>query len=168
MGKTSDFNWKTKDCQFDNFVITGGTVCCHLDNLRCYQWQQSYQINVCLLSMSWQAYNWCCSYLERISHSQEIFSILLLVIFLLKRLHIVFEAPLLINWNHILIFNTDPETISLLTDSKPEFGILDVNKCEMWIYFFIKMVEFVNLIPMNLLKSRINSCSLQLLFMAQT
>ena len=30
--------------QFDNFVVTGGTVSCHTDNLWCYQWRASYQI----------------------------------------------------------------------------------------------------------------------------
>ena len=30
---------KTKDNQFDNFVVTGGTVSCHYDNLRCQQWR---------------------------------------------------------------------------------------------------------------------------------
>ena len=35
---------KTIDRQFDNFVVTGGTVSCHYDNLRCHHWQQSCQI----------------------------------------------------------------------------------------------------------------------------
>ena len=37
---------KTKDRhQFDNFVVTGGTVSCRNDNLRCHQWPQSCQID---------------------------------------------------------------------------------------------------------------------------
>ena len=32
---------KRKDPQFDNFVITGGTVSCRNDNLWCHQWWQS-------------------------------------------------------------------------------------------------------------------------------
>ena len=36
---------KTKSSQFDNFVVTGGTVSCHYDNLRCHQWKQSRQID---------------------------------------------------------------------------------------------------------------------------
>ena len=31
------YSSKTKDCQFDNFIITGGTVSCHYDNLLCHQ-----------------------------------------------------------------------------------------------------------------------------------
>ena len=26
------------NCQFDNFVVAGGTVSCHYDNFRCHQW----------------------------------------------------------------------------------------------------------------------------------
>ena len=44
---------KTKDHQFDNFVITGGTVSCHYDNLQCHQWQQSRQIDDLLFSVLW-------------------------------------------------------------------------------------------------------------------
>ena len=36
---------KTKDRQFDNFVVIDGTVSCHYDNLRCHQWRQSCQID---------------------------------------------------------------------------------------------------------------------------
>ena len=36
---------KMKDRQFDNFVVTGGTVSCHYDNLRCHQSRQSRQID---------------------------------------------------------------------------------------------------------------------------
>ena len=32
---------KTKDHQFDYFVVAGGTISCHYDKLRCHQWQQS-------------------------------------------------------------------------------------------------------------------------------
>ena len=45
---------KTKGCQFDNFVVTDGTVSCHYDNLRCHQWRQNYQINNLLFSMIMQ------------------------------------------------------------------------------------------------------------------
>ena len=44
---------KTKDRQFDNFAITGGTVICHYNNLRCNQWRQSYQIDD-ILFWVWQ------------------------------------------------------------------------------------------------------------------
>ena len=40
-----------KDNQFDNFVVTGGTVSCRYDNLRCHQWRQSYQIDTLLFSV---------------------------------------------------------------------------------------------------------------------
>ena len=36
---------KTKDCQFDNFFITDGTMSCHYNNLWCHQWWQSYQMD---------------------------------------------------------------------------------------------------------------------------
>ena len=42
---------KTKGPQFEKFVITGGTVSCHYDNLRCRQWRQSCQINDLLFSV---------------------------------------------------------------------------------------------------------------------
>ena len=29
---------RARDCQFDNFVVAGGTVSCHYDNFRCHQW----------------------------------------------------------------------------------------------------------------------------------
>ena len=32
---------RTKGRQFDNFVVTGGTVSCHNENLWCHQWWQS-------------------------------------------------------------------------------------------------------------------------------
>ena len=35
---------KTTDCQFDKFVVTDGTVCCHYDNLRCHQWLHNFRI----------------------------------------------------------------------------------------------------------------------------
>ena len=35
---------RTNDSQFDNFVVTGDTVSCHYDNLRCHQSWQNYQI----------------------------------------------------------------------------------------------------------------------------
>ena len=37
--------------QFDNFVVTGGTVSCRNDNLRCHRWQQSCQIDDLLFSV---------------------------------------------------------------------------------------------------------------------
>ena len=39
---------KTKDCQFDNFVIIGGTV--YYDNLQCHHWWQSCQIGLFVFS----------------------------------------------------------------------------------------------------------------------
>ena len=33
---------KTKSCRNANFDVTGGTVGCHNDNLRCHQWRQSW------------------------------------------------------------------------------------------------------------------------------
>ena len=42
---------KTKDNQFDNFVITGGTVSCRNDNLQYHQWWQSCQIDDRLFSV---------------------------------------------------------------------------------------------------------------------
>ena len=38
-------NTKNNDRQYDNFVVTGGTVSCHYDNLRCHQWRQSCEID---------------------------------------------------------------------------------------------------------------------------
>ena len=42
---------KTKDHQFDKFVVTGGTVICHNDNLQCHQWWQCCQVDDVLLSV---------------------------------------------------------------------------------------------------------------------
>ena len=36
---------KTKALQFDNIVVTSGTVSCHNDIVLCHQWRQSRQIN---------------------------------------------------------------------------------------------------------------------------
>ena len=36
---------KTKNHQFDNFVITGGTLTYHYENLQWHRWQQSWQID---------------------------------------------------------------------------------------------------------------------------
>ena len=44
-------NTENKNCQFDNSVVTGGTVSCHYDNLRCHQSQQSCQIDDLLFSL---------------------------------------------------------------------------------------------------------------------
>ena len=42
---------KTKDWQFDNFVVTGGTVSCRNDTLRCQLWPQSCNIDDLLFSV---------------------------------------------------------------------------------------------------------------------
>ena len=56
---------KTESCHNANFVVTGGTVSCHKDNLRCRQWRQSWhhddsrfsvhrlQIGLALLLLLW-------------------------------------------------------------------------------------------------------------------
>ena len=46
-----EYSLKTKDRQFDNVVVTGGTVSYHKDNLCCPQWQQSCQIEDLLFSV---------------------------------------------------------------------------------------------------------------------
>ena len=46
-----EYSLKTKDRQFDNVVVTGGTVSCHNDNLWCQQWRQSCQIDDLLFSV---------------------------------------------------------------------------------------------------------------------
>ena len=33
------------DCQFDSFVVTGGTVSCHYDKLRCHRWWQGCRVD---------------------------------------------------------------------------------------------------------------------------
>ena len=43
---------KTKARQFDNFVVTGGTVICHNDKLRNHQWRQNSQIGYLLFSVN--------------------------------------------------------------------------------------------------------------------
>ena len=48
---------KTKDYQFDNFVVTGGTVSCHNDNLQCHQWWQSCQLDDLLFSVDSRPWN---------------------------------------------------------------------------------------------------------------
>ena len=48
---------RTKDCQFDSFVVAGGTVSCHYDNLRCHQSRQSCPIDDRLFSMN--VILWC-------------------------------------------------------------------------------------------------------------
>ena len=42
-------HWKLKSSI--DFVVTGGTVSCHIDNLRCHQWWQSCQIDNLLFSV---------------------------------------------------------------------------------------------------------------------
>ena len=44
---------KTKGRQFDNFVVTGGTVSCRNDNFRCHQIRQCCQFDNLLLSVHW-------------------------------------------------------------------------------------------------------------------
>ena len=44
------FPLKTKDCQFDHFVVTSTTVICHYANLRYHQWQQGCIIDEFLFS----------------------------------------------------------------------------------------------------------------------
>ena len=44
---------KTKSRQFDNLVVTGGTVSCHSDNLRCHQWRRSCQSDDLLFSVNY-------------------------------------------------------------------------------------------------------------------
>ena len=51
VGKMGIYTLKTKDLQFGNFVLTGGTVSCRNDNLRCHQWGQSSQIDELLFSV---------------------------------------------------------------------------------------------------------------------
>ena len=46
-----EYSLKTKDRQFDNVVITGGTVICHKGNLWCPQWRQNCQIDDLLFSV---------------------------------------------------------------------------------------------------------------------
>ena len=44
--------WKKKDCQFDNFVVSGGIVSLHYDNLWCSQRRQICQIDDLFLPLS--------------------------------------------------------------------------------------------------------------------
>ena len=50
------FHWQayrlpTIDGQFDNIVVSGGTISCNYGKLWCHQWQQSYQIDDLLFSV---------------------------------------------------------------------------------------------------------------------
>ena len=36
---------RARDCQFDNFVVAGGTVSCHYDKLRCHQWWRGCRVD---------------------------------------------------------------------------------------------------------------------------
>ena len=38
------------DCQFDSFVVAGGTVSCHYDKLRCHQWWRGCRVDDLLFS----------------------------------------------------------------------------------------------------------------------
>ena len=51
IARSSAVTLKTKGCQFDNFVVTGGTVSCRNDNLQRHQWRQSSQIDDLLFSV---------------------------------------------------------------------------------------------------------------------
>ena len=42
---------KAKYCQLGSIVVTGGTVICHNDNLKCHQWWQCCQVDNILLSV---------------------------------------------------------------------------------------------------------------------
>ena len=52
---------KIKHRQFDNVVVTGGTVICHNDNLWCHQWRQSFRCCHFLLSLvnAWNHFHAC-------------------------------------------------------------------------------------------------------------
>ena len=41
---------RARDCQFDSFVVTGGTVSCHYDNLRCHRWWRGCRVDDLLFS----------------------------------------------------------------------------------------------------------------------
>ena len=68
---------KTKDPQFDNIVITGGTVSCHNDNLQCHQWGQSCQIDDLMFSVIISVLAYLISVSTR-GHHQEVASDILL------------------------------------------------------------------------------------------
>ena len=36
---------RARDCQFDSFVVAGGTVSCHYDKLRCHQWWRGCRVD---------------------------------------------------------------------------------------------------------------------------
>ena len=50
---------RTKNCQFPNFVVAGGIVSCHYDNLRCHRSRQSCQIDDLLFLFSVHWVSWC-------------------------------------------------------------------------------------------------------------
>ena len=50
--KVLRFPLKTKSCHNANFVITGGTIGCHNNNLQCPQWQQSWHYENSQFSVS--------------------------------------------------------------------------------------------------------------------
>ena len=52
-----EYSLKTKDRQFDNVVVTGGTVSCPNDNLWCHQWRQSCEIDD-LLDLLFSVFLW--------------------------------------------------------------------------------------------------------------
>ena len=62
---------KTKDCQFDHFVITGGTVNCRYDNLRCHQRRQNCQIDNLLFWMIRGALQWRHNGCDGVSNHQH-------------------------------------------------------------------------------------------------
>ena len=57
---------KIKYHQFANFVITGGTISCHNDNLWCHQWWQSRQTDNLLFS---EKSDWCSAYTIALLHT---------------------------------------------------------------------------------------------------
>ena len=41
---------RARDCQFDSFVVTDGTVSCHYDKLRCHRWWRGCRVDDLLFS----------------------------------------------------------------------------------------------------------------------
>ena len=41
---------RARDCQFDNFVVAGGTVSCHYDKFRCHRWWRGCRADYLLFS----------------------------------------------------------------------------------------------------------------------
>ena len=83
------FALKMKDCQFDNFVIIGGTISCHWDNWLCHQWWQNCQTD----------YLWFAVHVNSYLHP-------LLIVF-----EVLSCYPLLV-WLHVFVIN---DVIYLIT-----------------------------------------------------